>query len=569
MKTVKLLNSIPLSQTDELKKKAVVINHPDDKWITDDLIKTKKCQPAVRDTLENGPHPSVMGVGVPDGGLARPQNKNKLNEKRINYKSNYLSHITLVEDVKRTKVVSQSPVSTKIKKCQPAVRDTLENGPHPSVMGVGVPDGGLACPQNKNKWNEKRKYSKINYLSHVTLVNKVKRTKQFSLSPVSTKTKKCQPVIGDSPDLIQTAPVPNDGLSRPKKKKKKMKNTKIKYLSNVTLVEEVKCTKLFSQSTNLFASSHSHLFRGTALHSTLVSDFHSISNKRRNNLIKQMNGNGKNSLSICHWNLGSKKWRNKRNQIQALADQDNPDVIFISEANLDDLTPPHESLISGYNITLPKTVTRNGTARLVLLTRENLDFKLRDDLMDDVFSSIWIKILRPGSKGLLICGLYREHQYLNQDTEWSLQPAEQCRRWAQFLRQVDTVRLSAICHIIGYFNLDFKKWTAPDHSQLQMITDSKNTLEAGGFFQLVNDVTHSWPGQVDSLIDHFWTNEPNKIISVTNKVRAVGDHNVITATIQTRGSDTRRLDTKKRSYKNFDPRVYRQRLENENWSDIF
>ena len=35
---------------------------------------TQKCQPPVRDTagLLQGPHPTVLGVGVPDGGLARP-----------------------------------------------------------------------------------------------------------------------------------------------------------------------------------------------------------------------------------------------------------------------------------------------------------------------------------------------------------------------------------------------------------------------------------------------------------------------------------------------------------------
>ena len=300
-----------------------------------------------------------------------------------------------------------------------------------------------------------------------------------------------------------------------------------------------------------------------------MSVHHSISNKIRNNLIKQRNGNGKNTLSISHWNLGSKLWKNKRNQIQALVDQDNPDVLFISEANLDETTSPHESTIQGYNITLPKTVTRNGTARLVLLTRDSLDFKLRDDLMDDIFSNIWIKISRPGTKGLLICGLYREHQYLSQDTDWSLQPIEQSKRWMNFLKQVETARLSEICHIIGDVNLDFVKWDTPDYSQLQMINDSKNCLEASGFFQLVKDVTRSWPGQVDSLIDHFWTNDPSKVLSVTNKVRAVGDHNVITATIRTKGSDTRRLDTKKRSFKNFDPTVYRQKLERENWTDIY
>ena len=256
---------------------------------------------------------------------------------------------------------------------------------------------------------------------------------------------------------------------------------------------------------------------------------HSMSRKMRNKSVKQVNGNGKNSLLISHWNLGSKKWTNKRNQIQALVDTNNPDIIFISEANLDDLTPPHESLISGYSITLPKTVVRNGTARLVLLTKDNLEFELMENLMDDIVSSIWIKISRQGVKGLLVCGIYREHQYLNQQSDWSLQPAEQSKRWAQFLRQVETARISSICHLIGDFNLDYKKWNAPDFAHLQMITETKDGLEAGGFFQLIEDVTRTWPGQIDSLIDHFWTNEPQKILKVSNEVRAVADHNVISA----------------------------------------
>ena len=89
--------------------------------------------------------------------------------------------------------------------------------------------------------------------------------------------------------------------------------------------------------------------------------------------------------------------------------------------------------------------------------------------MDDIFTSIWIKISKPGAKGLLVCGLYREHQYLNQDSDWSLQPVEQIRRWTQFLKQVETARFSSICHIIGDFNLDYLKWTSLDHLHLQMI----------------------------------------------------------------------------------------------------
>ena len=216
-----------------------------------------------------------------------------------------------------------------------------------------------------------------------------------------------------------------------------------------------------------------------------------------------------------------------------------------------------------------KTVTRNSTARLVLLTKEGLDFELRENLMDDIFTSIRIKISRQGTKSFLVCGLYREHQYLNQPTDWSLQPLEQSRRWSQFLRQVETARISSICHIIGDCNLDYKKWDTPDFAHSQMVSDTKNSLEAGGFFQLISDITQSWPGQLDSLIDHFWTNDPNKILKVSNTVKAAGDHNVVSASIRIKGSDTRRLNTRKRSYKNFDPNQYRQKLQLINWDEIY
>ena len=53
------------------------------------------------------------------------------------------------------------------------------------------------------------------------------------------KTKKCQPVARDTPDLIQTECVPDNGLARQKNKQnEKIKNRKRNYSRNVTLVEE-------------------------------------------------------------------------------------------------------------------------------------------------------------------------------------------------------------------------------------------------------------------------------------------------------------------------------------------
>ena len=61
------LNSpVPLS----VANKKTEDRHPDDKWLMDVLIKTTKCQPAVRDTLLSGhtPHTPRVTVAVPVSG---------------------------------------------------------------------------------------------------------------------------------------------------------------------------------------------------------------------------------------------------------------------------------------------------------------------------------------------------------------------------------------------------------------------------------------------------------------------------------------------------------------------
>ena len=557
--------------------------HPDDKWVMDALIKTTKCQPAVRYIPGHTLHTprvtvvvpvsghmlsghtlhtprvtvvvpvsshslqtSQVTVGVPGSRRSRKQNKNKLNEKYKNQKSNYLSSVSLVDSVKLTKWFSQGQGHLVIPHL---LRESLWRSLSALVTASILRESLHKLLQvNISKlFNHGHDYLVIPHILRESLC----RSLSALVTPYILRESLCRSLsvwvmasilresLHTQHNQSQISITPNQGLG---------------YLVIPHILHESLCRSLSALVT---ASCKQ------------VSVTHSISRKQRNKIIKQKNGNGKKSLSICHWNLGSKKWKNKRNQIQALVDSNNCDLIFISEANLDELTPAHESLITGYEITLPKTVIRNGTARLVLLTRDNLNFELTENLMDDTFSSIWVKISRQGMKSIMVCGVYREHQYLSQDNDWSLHPTEQTKRWTNFLRQVENARISSTCHLIGDFNLDYKKWTTPDYSQMQMITDTKNILEGGGFVQMVKDITRSWPGQVDSLIDHFWSNDPQKIIGVTNSVRAVGDHNVITAVIRIKGSTTSKFDTRKGSYKNFDPVKYRQRLDLENWSEIY
>ena len=156
--------------------------------------KTKKCQPAAGDMPD-----LIQTEHVPSRGLTRPKKntKHENNKKKIHMKSN---DVTLVKEHELT----QSKIKTI--KCQPVVGDMPD-----LIQTVHVPSNGLARQQKKINRTKKLKCKNKSHSNDVTLV----RTDKYTIS--NTKTKKCQPVAGDMPDLIQTEHVPSKGLARQKK----------------------------------------------------------------------------------------------------------------------------------------------------------------------------------------------------------------------------------------------------------------------------------------------------------------------------------------------------------------
>ena len=61
-----------------------------------------------------------------------------------------------------------------------------------------------------------------------------------------------------------------------------------------------------------------------------------ISTKILNRIVRARNGNrsSSNTLKVIHWNAGSRLWENKTTEIESLVLQLQPDLCYISEANL-------------------------------------------------------------------------------------------------------------------------------------------------------------------------------------------------------------------------------------------
>ena len=124
-----------------------------------------------------------------------------------------------------------------------------------------------------------------------------------------------------------------------------------------------------------------------------------LTSRVRNKVMKVKNGNRghlKQNIRLYHWNMGHSWWEAKILEIQAVVNEVDPDLMFISEANLREGVDEVASHVEGYELVYPCTMTTQGYARIMLLVKEGVRFKKMENFMDENAASIWVKIEKMG-----------------------------------------------------------------------------------------------------------------------------------------------------------------------------
>ena len=134
----------------------------------------------------------------------------------------------------------------------------------------------------------------------------------------------------------------------------------------------LKRTKLYNtveystvlKTTKLYSTDSQGLKSGIIVNATLLPDewiSWSIGVKQRNKMIKSKNGN----VKVINWNLGSRFFRNKINEINHLVTDLSPDVMIILEANIQYTDDSQIINIPGYRLITPKNFEQYGLARQI------------------------------------------------------------------------------------------------------------------------------------------------------------------------------------------------------------
>ena len=287
------------------------------------------------------------------------------------------------------------------------------------------------------------------------------------------------------------------------------------------------------------------------------------------------NGNKRQGLTMMHWNMGSTNLQNKMRELERVIQERKPGIIGISEANLKQTVEMDKVRIPGYEIYTSYTAEGGVMRRLVTYVREGVNVKLREDLMDTNFSSIWLEInLKQGKKDvkILVCNFYREHKVVGIDK--TDQREEQWMRWSIFLEQwTRALECHEEIHVMGDANFN---WKLIDRNQGTTNTGiaeaTKDIILTQGVTQCIKEVTrHPQGGQKHepAILDHFYTTAPDKLKKIEVIQTGYSDHSIIMGQRETSDKGEQPKYTQKRSYKKFTNHEYLSELRKIKWLNLY
>ena len=170
-----------------------------------------------------------------------------------------------------------------------------------------------------------------------------------------------------------------------------------------------------------------------------------------NLFMRIINGNGKETLTISHWNGGgsylgmSDRGKEKLRNIKFLLSEYKMDIFGVSEANVSSLLSESEYHIEGYDTIL----SQGNPSRLIVYIKNNSSYKVRNDLKTDV-AAIWLEVGKYKNKWL-ICQYYRQHKLIGINGSETL--IEQHNRLDIFLDKISNIQHSNSL-IISDFNIN-------------------------------------------------------------------------------------------------------------------
>ena len=282
-----------------------------------------------------------------------------------------------------------------------------------------------------------------------------------------------------------------------------------------------------------------------------------------NKYAKYTYGNRKQAgIRIFHFNKGNAHLCNRINEIENIISTHRPSILGLSEGNFYQHHDLDSVQIENYKLINAKTLNNPElkVSRVCVYLHNSMVGRVREDLMDDNFSSIWVEVGLSQKRKILVGNVYREWGFMGQDDpSVSRDISAQKDRWSVFLKQWErALGEDKEVIVLGDMNLNHLEWTRNDlpvNSQTYklkpLITELFTRILPHGVSQLVTSATWFRPNQPESGLDHLYSNKPTKLSPVQVLNCGGSDHKLIGCTRYSKSIKQNVRYVTKRCYKNF------------------
>ena len=253
----------------------------------------------------------------------------------------------------------------------------------------------------------------------------------------------------------------------------------------------------------------------------------------------------KKGLHFVH--LNARSIFHKVSELKLIARQHKIAVFSITETWLDNSYTDQSIKIEGYNLIRRDRDTFAGGVCIYI--REDLAFNPRQDLQNINFEDVWVEILLPRCKPIIIGTCYKapDNNNLTECLENTL----------------NLVNPESDIYVLGDFNICLLK----DNSNYRK--SYKDLTELHNFKQLINKPTRVTDTSA-SCIDHIFVNKSEKVCQAGIIESGISDHFITYCTRKINTEVINKHNTvNARSMKNYDSEIFIEKLKVLDWENVF